>query len=151
MRAQGGEWEPIAPIPTARQEVSTAVLNGKVYVIGGYDENLNSTATVEVYNSATNSWSTARPLPLATNHNSAAAVGGKIYAFGGGGNRTFACDPASDEWLTVAPTKFQHGGTAAVGVIGDKIYVAGGVSGTTSLTALEVYDPRRIPGRLLRR
>ncbi|MGI8601367.1 MAG: Kelch repeat-containing protein [Verrucomicrobiales bacterium] len=34
---------------------------------------------------------------------------------------------------------FEHGGTAAVGVIGDKIYVAGGAG--ASMRQLEVYDP----------
>jgi hypothetical protein len=42
-------WSTLAPMPTARQEVSVSVLDGKVFVIGGYDVNGQSTATVEVY------------------------------------------------------------------------------------------------------
>lgn len=33
----GGIWQTLAPMPTARQELATAVLNGKIYAIGGYD------------------------------------------------------------------------------------------------------------------
>ncbi|MDQ3314432.1 MAG: hypothetical protein M3505_07355 [Verrucomicrobiota bacterium] len=30
----GGTWQLLAPMPTARQEFATAVLNGKIYVAG---------------------------------------------------------------------------------------------------------------------
>jgi len=52
----GGTWELGASMPVLRQELATGVLDGKVYVLGGYDENRSSTATVEVYNPATNTW-----------------------------------------------------------------------------------------------
>jgi hypothetical protein len=48
-RAQdGGTWETRAPMPVYRQELATGALNGKLYVLGGYDQGGNSTATVEV-------------------------------------------------------------------------------------------------------
>src|SRR2546428_13726786 len=31
-----GTWTPLAPMPTARQEVAVAELNGRVFVIGGF-------------------------------------------------------------------------------------------------------------------
>ncbi len=31
-----GQWVPLAPMPTARQEVAVAELNGRVFVIGGF-------------------------------------------------------------------------------------------------------------------
>src|SRR6187399_1301515 len=108
-RAQnGGTWQTLAPMPSFRQELASAVLDGKVYVMGGLDENVVSTATVEVYNPATNSWSAAAPLPFIMNHNSAAVAGGRLYCFGGGGNVTFVFDPPSNSWSTVAPTNFAH-------------------------------------------
>jgi hypothetical protein len=30
-----GSWQTLAPMPAARQEIATAVLNGLIYVIGG--------------------------------------------------------------------------------------------------------------------
>ncbi|CAA9270253.1 MAG: hypothetical protein AVDCRST_MAG42-3235 [uncultured Chthoniobacterales bacterium] len=137
----GGSWRTLAAMPSARQEVSAAVLNGKIYVIAGYDSDGASTATVEAYNPHTNTWSPVRPLPFANNHNNAAVAGGRLYTFGGISNQAFVYDAAADAWLPVAPMHFQRGGTAAVGVISDKIYVAGGTQGSTSLRALEVYDP----------
>lgn len=135
----GGTWQTLAPMPSARQEISTAVLDGKVFVIAGYDVNGASTSTVQVYNPNTNSWIFAQSIPIANNHNSAAVAAGKLYTFGGVSNRVFAYDPLNDVWSEVAPMNFMHGGTAAVGVFNDKIYVAGGTGG--SQTELEVYDP----------
>lgn len=142
-RAQsgGGTWQRLAPMPSARQEVAAAVLNGKVYVLGGLEGDGPATATVEAYNPNTNTWETVRPLPFANHHNSAAVAAGKLYSFGGFATATFVYDPANDTWSTVQSMTFQHGGTAAVGVINDKIYVAGGTHAGTSIRALEVYDP----------
>jgi hypothetical protein len=48
-------------MPTARQEISVSVLDGKVFAIAGYDANGQSTATVEVYDRRTNAWQKAAP------------------------------------------------------------------------------------------
>jgi N-acetylneuraminic acid mutarotase len=139
--AGGGEWQTLAPMPSARQELSTAVLNGKIYVIAGFDSNGVSTDTVDVYNAATNSWASAQPIPIQNNHNNAAVAAGKLYTFGGLSNAAFLYDPVLNAWSPVAPMNFQHGGTAAVGVINEKIYVAGGAGGGMQQTEVEVYDP----------
>ena len=135
----GGTWQTLAPMPSKRQELATAVLNGKIYVIGGYDVDGNSTATVEVYDPDSDTWASAHPIPFAVNHNSAAVAAGKLYSFGASGKPAYVYDPANDSWAPVASMNFEHGGTAAVGVIGDKIYVAGGNG--ASMRQLEVYDP----------
>jgi N-acetylneuraminic acid mutarotase len=131
-----GSWQNRAPLPTARQELATAAFNGKIYVMGGYDIHLDSTAIVEVYDPGTDTWSTIHPLPSATNHNAAAVAGGKLYSINGALVHYY--DPASDSWIQVAHTLSGHYGTPAVGIIDEKIYIAGGVPGGT---ALEVYDP----------
>lgn len=137
----GGMWSTLAPMPTARQEISVSVLDGKVFAIAGYNTQGESTATVEVYDPRTDTWRTAAPLPIATNHNAAAVAAGRLYAFGGTSNRTFVYNPQSNSWSDVAPMRFQHANTAAVGVINDKIYVAGGNGPNMNQTELEVYDP----------
>src|SRR5436190_896637 len=65
-------WQTLAPMPAARQELSSAVLNGLIYVIGGYDSAGQSTSSVFVYHPQSNSWSTAASLPIANNHGAAA-------------------------------------------------------------------------------
>ncbi len=129
-------------MPAQRQEIATAVLDGKIYVLGGYDFNADSTDSVFVYNPATDVWTTAHSLPAAVNHNSAAVAAGKLYSFGGAGSTSVSVyQPASDTWASVAPTHFAHGLTPAVGVLNDKIFVAGGALGSVNLRELEIYDP----------
>src|SRR5262249_48747144 len=140
VRAQnGGTWETRAPMPVRRQELATGALAGKIYVLGGYDLDGRSTATVEVYNPATNTWAFARSLPFAVNHNAAAVAGGKLYSFGAGAGETFVYNPNNNSWAARASSHYVHSLTAAVGVINNKIYVAGG-TGTPSQRELEVYD-----------
>ena len=135
-----GTWETRAPMPVRRQELATGTLNGKVYVLGGYDETTMSTPTVEVYDPATDTWAFAHPLPFAVNHNAAAVAAGRLYSFGAGAGETFVYDANANSWSSRASSHYVHGGTAAVGVINDKIYVAGGI-GTPIQRELEVYDP----------
>ncbi|MFL6402909.1 MAG: hypothetical protein ACJ71M_05480 [Nitrososphaeraceae archaeon] len=42
-------WTTGAPLPTPRSEIGDAALNGKVYIIAGFDETGQSTTTVEIY------------------------------------------------------------------------------------------------------
>ncbi len=136
-----GGWATLAPVPAARQEISTAVLDGKIYVIAGFNSSAGNTNNVYVYDPESNTWTNAAVLPIATNHNAAAVAAGKLYAFGGTSNRTFVYNPQSNMWSDVAPMRFQHGNTPAVGVINDKIYVAGGNGPGMNQIELEVYDP----------
>ena len=122
-----------------RQEISAAVLDGKVFVIAGFDSSGMSTDTVEVYDPDTGAWSSRAPLPIRTNHNAAAVAGGRLYALAGTSKRVFAYHSEQDSWSDVAPMNFMHGDTPAVAVIDNLIYVAGGSGGIGN--EVEVYDP----------
>lgn len=136
-RAQSdGTWKTLRPMMEARQELATAALNGKVYVLGGLDKNLEPTATVQVYDPASDSWSFAHPLPYPTDHNAAAVAAGRLYTL-----RGLVYDEAKDAWDPVAPSIYSHSLTPAVGVLNDKIYVAGGAVGDVNIANTEVYDP----------
>lgn len=129
-----GEWKALAHMPTSRQELATAVLNGKMYVIAGLAGNFFGTNNVDVYNPATNTWTSVAPIPILNHHNCAAVAAGKLYAFGGQSEFNFLYDPVNDSWSQVASMPSVQPLTAAVGVIDDKIYVAG-------VGILQVYDP----------
>jgi N-acetylneuraminic acid mutarotase len=133
-------WQLGAPMPGPRQETATGALNGKLYVLGGFDAQGHSTDTVLVYNPTTNTWTFAHPLPFGVNHNSAAVAGGLLYSFGAGAGQTFVYNQSTNSWAARASSHYIHSHTAAVGVIDNKIYVAGG-KGTPSQRELEVYDP----------
>ena len=56
-------WTTGAPMPTARSEIAGTILDGKIYIIGGFDGSGRSTTATEVYDPMANEWTTAAPLP----------------------------------------------------------------------------------------
>lgn len=136
-----GAWRTLAPMPSARQEVSTAYYLDRIFVISGFTSSGASTNTVEAYDPAMNTWSSIAPIPILNNHNNSAVAGGALYTFGGVSNSLFRYNPGTNTWSTLAPSIYQHNNTAAVGVIDGKIYVAGGNGGGMQQNELEVYDP----------
>src|ERR1051325_6873589 len=60
-------WTNGSPLPSPRSEVAGAALNGKIYIIGGFDRSGQSksytSTTVEVYDAIADKWTTASPLP----------------------------------------------------------------------------------------
>jgi N-acetylneuraminic acid mutarotase len=102
---EDGCWLSGAPLPTPRQEMQQVLLNGKIFVIGGFIQGGIGTDLVEVYDPQNNTWSTSTPLPQKMHHISTAEVNGKIYVLGGFLNNTFQAtdavyefDPATPQW-----------------------------------------------------
>jgi N-acetylneuraminic acid mutarotase len=135
-------------MPTARQEVAVAALGSQVYVIGGFGEGAQATATVEIYDTATDLWETRAPFVHVVHHAAAAVVNGRLYVVGGytGGRMSWTpvaslheYDPARDAWIERAPMPTPRG-ALAVAVVGNRLHALGGTAdGVTN--AHEVYDP----------
>jgi N-acetylneuraminic acid mutarotase len=137
-------WEAKAAMPTARSGFGVAVVNGKVYAIGGYDKTQTDFLTVnEMYDPTTNAWTTKAPMPTRRVSFGTAVYENKIYVFGGqildeAGNRvvidvTEVYDPATDTWATKTPMPHLGEDFAANVVVDKRIYA---ISNQT-----DVYDP----------
>ena len=70
-------------MPTARLFLAAAEVGGKIYAIGGNDDNGVNLSVVEEYDPASNTWATKAPMPTGRPGLAAASVGGKIYAIDG--------------------------------------------------------------------
>jgi len=133
-----GSWTVRAPMPTARWDAASAVVNGKIYVFGGGSTiGTLPLTTNEMYDPATNTWTTKAPMPTGRSAAAAAAVNGKIYVIGGftgSGSQTTHVnemyDPATNTWTTKAPRP-RFATRAGIAVINGKIYVVGGEHGGT--------------------
>jgi N-acetylneuraminic acid mutarotase len=143
-----GTWIGLAPMPSARQEVAVAELNGKVFVIGGFGAGAEPVATVEVYDPVTDRWETRPPLPAPTHHAAAAAIGGRLFVAGGYGggrvswaplNTVYEYDEARNSWATRAPLRHPRGGLGMVG-LGGRLHAIGG-SDDRATALHETYDP----------
>jgi len=85
-----GTWTTAAPAPTQRTEMAAAAIDGKVYVVGGFNKpNLNNALKfaisdeVTVYDTAADSWSLTTSLPEGRHHAGIASLNGMLYVVGG--------------------------------------------------------------------
>ncbi len=143
-------------MPTARYTPGSAVVDGKIYVIGGCTVGDWLTSIVEEYDPAADTWAPRVDVPTETHVIGAAAVDGIIYVIGGwvvdappglrDSRTVLAYDPAVEKWTkadkwtrkTDMPTRRCRLTTS---VVDGKIYAIGGKLGGDSVSAVEVYDP----------
>ena len=147
--AQGDTWTKKADMPTARGALSTSVVNGIIYAIGGSAGGANpaGVAIVQAYDPATNIWTNKSNMPTLRVIFSTSVVDGKIYAIGG--QRSLGApdlstvemyDPATNTWSRKADMPTPRRELAASAVDG-KIYAIGGLRGGSQQRLVEAYDP----------
>jgi len=99
-------WTTRAPAPIALQSPVLRAVNGKLYLIGGFDSTipLKYNTTFE-YDPAADAWTRKSNMPTAREDMASAVLDGKIYVFGGitnpGSNITDTVeiyDPVTDTW-----------------------------------------------------
>jgi N-acetylneuraminic acid mutarotase len=144
----GAQWRGLAALPGGpRQETAVVALDGKVYLIGGFDGALAVVTDVWVYDIAGDAWTAGPALPGPAHHINAAVAGGKIYLLGGLTGLSFSPagfvlehTPGQPDWIakTAMPAGSERG-ASAVGAVGADIYVAGGSRGG-SVADVHVYD-----------
>ena len=100
-------WEAVAPMAAARRALAVAVLDGKLYAVGGQGAGYNALSSVERYDAATNAWEATAPMATAREAHAVAVLDGKLYAVGGydgyGISSVERYDPALEVWEAVAP------------------------------------------------
>lgn len=144
-------WTRRADIPTQRSGAGAAVVDGKIYVMGGVPGDLEnaSVSTVEVYDPATDTWTRKDNMTTAKSFLSLCVAGGKIYAIGGGtfGAAPFSAveeyDPAAGVWTTKPSMPTARFGVSA-SLVNDRIYAIGGARDwypAAGMPTVEEYDP----------
>ena len=164
-------WKALAPLPTKRGSPLAAVVNDKIYVIGGASTPPGSNqvsidqqhaqvclGTVEEYDPATNTWRERSPMPTPRNHAAIGVVNGKIYVIGGRVGAAFIglstdvsvveeYDPATNTWGSPRARMPTARSALAAGVYNSRIFVAGGEfqdpQMMATFRAVEAYDPAR--------
>jgi N-acetylneuraminic acid mutarotase len=138
-------WTTKASMPTARAQLGVAVVNGKIYAIGGGNNTAAGPTVLSVneeYDSATNTWTTKEPMPTARHSFGIAVYENKIYCIGGSTNGprltvNEVYDSATNTWETKTAMPTARAGLSANTVNG-RIYLMGGDPGNTTN---EAYDP----------
>jgi N-acetylneuraminic acid mutarotase len=150
--ARTGSWSALRNAPSARTEVAAARIGRSIYVVGGFERSSGSTVgTLERYDIRRNRWRRLRSLPAGVNHPTAIAYRGRLYVHGGYRARSslasttarlWVYSPRRNRWrrLRSSPTpRAAH----AVGIVGGRLYAAGGANESGSLRTMDVYSFRR--------
>jgi outer membrane protein assembly factor BamB len=159
-------WREEDPLPSKVDEGRAVALDGKIYLAGGTARLIEYGNPSEVpgvreevraesldqmlrFDPETGTYERMAPMPERLNHQVMAVHDGKIYVAGGSGDLLFGADPRdtlfeydpeSDRWRELEPMPTPRLATGN-GVIGDKLYVAGGMGSNGKLSsALEAYD-----------
>jgi N-acetylneuraminic acid mutarotase len=110
------------------------VIDGKLYVLGGFGVGGNAPGLVYEYDPATNTWSNRSPMPTTRNHPFSGAVNRKIYAAGGElqNDRLHASfraleayEPATNRWIILPSMPAALHGNA-VAFIGNRLHTVSG-------------------------
>ena len=149
--ATPSSWTSMTPMPTARGGVGVAVVDGRIYAIGGLNGNNQPVSTTEEYDPQTNGWTSKMPMPTPRSGFAIAIYQNKIYCIGGtvgngyvGNNEVF--DPKSNTWETKTSMPTPRADLSA-NIVDDKIYLMGGkrysnISPFFNETNInEAYDP----------
>ncbi|MCA9670865.1 MAG: kelch repeat-containing protein [Myxococcales bacterium] len=144
-------WRDAAKLPVALHHPNIAVHGGKIYVLGslrGFEFRADGASFV--YDPALDSWGDGPSMTAGRERGGGAAVtvGDAIYVFGGlrSGAKAEAdrLDVNAGTWTVLAemPDVADH---LAGGLIGEKVYLAGGRDGSIAAhrASLLIYDPQR--------
>jgi len=146
-----GVWTLKAPMPTARDRLAVVGDGARIWAIGGESRSGTDyvvSNVVEIYDPSADTWSTGAALPTAARDLSGCAMNGKIYVPNGQGGTYSAPTFLATLWIyTISSNAWSTGanypGTpvpvlqaVACDAANNLVYVAGGVSGTSTSTAI---------------
>jgi len=137
----------VAANPAPRAAAGQAVLDGKLYAVGGCTTSgcLPMSNTVVRYDAAANTWETLANYPQSVAFASCGAIDGKLYCAGGNDGTNslksaYVYDPGADSWTAIADAPSDHW-AASYAVAGGKLLVVGGVQAGAVTNAGFSYDP----------
>lgn len=150
-------WRTKASMPTARLEAGAAVVNGKVYVVGGFSG--NALATTEAYDPVVDTWTIRADMPTARRSPVVATANNKIYVIGGMNYidvnqvtysyATEEYDPSTNTWASKASMPTGNSVNSALGnrfiagtAVNGKIYITVfNNGGAPPISSTFEYDP----------
>lgn len=140
-------WELSPPMSMNRRYCEIGVLDGKIWVIGGFNKTSEAprkmwndalTNSVEIYDPIKGSWSTGPPMDVPRAETVACTMKGRLYVFGSTGKETFSTisiAPGEKEWCIEPGAPFPISQTDGCAINGKAYIMAAGSTG------LIMYDP----------
>ena len=140
-------WAPVGVLQTPRDDFVTAVVDDKIWVLGGMTgDRGNRLTSIEVYDPSTQAWTTsATEMPIGLASFEGAVVGDRIFVFGGldASSRptdfSAVLDTSTGTWQRLPPlphARYAHTVTLHEG----RIHVVGGESVARAVPEVDVFD-----------
>lgn len=148
-RVKAASWITNSPMAVARQfHTATLLTSGLVLHVGGEDSTFQTTATAELYNSATRTWTNTGALNDARILFTATSLTNGLVLVAGGLNSEGCLasaelyNPATGLWsLTGSMTNARASHTATLLTNGKVLVTGGSSAGASVLAETEIYDP----------
>lgn len=130
-------WTEAAPCPVARFEANGVVIDGELWVMGGFISSaLDVTRRVDIYDPNADSWRPGPELPDAETHVGVVGVGSDIVLVGGFNGNVHARTTTAGVWRWSAASATWSPGPAlptaraavAAALLGSSIHAAGGLA-----------------------
>ncbi len=141
------EWKKGAPSAFVRVESPTAVVDGKLYLFGGFTDDLGASNEVDVYNPAADAWTRLKDMPTHVTHLNPAIDGGTIWFAGGFKGKhpgpvtdeVWKYEITSDSWSAGPPLPEPRGG-GGLAIVGRKLHYFGGYKPDRDTNASEHWS-----------
>jgi N-acetylneuraminic acid mutarotase len=133
-------WQPVEQLPAVLAEVGGAVVWPRLYLLGGVEP------WTLAFDLRTGHWdapATHAVRPVLGDHHAVEAWNGRLYVFGAlqpERGLVQIYDPERNLWQRGPPMPY-GAGSVATALIGDRIYVAGGIVDDTTTRLSAVFDP----------
>jgi N-acetylneuraminic acid mutarotase len=149
-------WARVSSMPTTVSHFTSAVVDNKVYVMGGMGARAPPSPLNQIYDVETDTWTSGEPVPIPVYDAAGGATTGvnapkRIYVLGGcptisgpdfnnGISANQVYDMETDSWTVGAqmPTPRK---SLSVAVVNDMLYLMGGVTGGATIATVEQYTP----------
>lgn len=141
-------WEPVTKSPISRFESLTVVIDGEIYLFGGFQNpQLEATARVDVYDPATDTWRSEADIPgVPVTHSGVEANGTDVWIAGGFigdspgpvTDEVWRYDTVNDTWHA-EPSLPEPRGACQLVKQGRYMYLFGGVGVNKNVDEEEVW------------
>lgn len=127
-------WTELGSAPTPLSEVAAASFGGQLWTAGGFTEQGEAAATVQIFDPTFGAWDAGPELPEAVHHAALVSTGDALYLLGGYVGSGFSeptaavrrLDPASGQW-TDGPPLPEARAAGAAAWDGERVVYGGGV------------------------
>ena len=127
-------WQPLPDMPVGKWETATAVIDDKIYLFGGYIQNVRSSKRSDIFDPRDGSWTRLQDLPSAISHINAVLDGRTVW-FAGGFKDGYRGHAIAEVWnydidedrYTAAPLLPETRGGGGLALVGSDLHYIGGL------------------------